>query len=177
MRGEITFLPPRTSTTDSVGMMICPILSVSPNAATRPSRLSFTFFSKPEYVCTMYHCFVEGTAPAAAASSCPSGISGASFNSLTSLPSLLALASSEFLCISHQPADDSGENRIRKKEIDSEKRDCHRHYDRGGYHVRARRPVHLLHFHAHIVQKRAKTLGIRRQFSHRLHQGKCVYAI
>jgi hypothetical protein len=48
MRGEITFLPPRTSTTDSVGMMICPILSVRPKACTRPSRLSFTFFSNPE---------------------------------------------------------------------------------------------------------------------------------
>src|ERR1700690_680636 len=57
MRGEITFLPPRTSTTDSVGMTICPILSVRPNAATRPSRLSFTFFSNPEYVWTIYHCF------------------------------------------------------------------------------------------------------------------------
>src|SRR5579863_6756532 len=107
-------------------MMICPILSVSPNAATRPSRLSFTFFSNPEYVCTMYHCFVEGAAPAAAAaSSCPSGISGAAFSSLTSLPSLLAFVSSEFLGISHQPADDFRENRIREKEIHPKKR--HRH--------------------------------------------------
>src|ERR1700679_1916599 len=60
MRGDITFLPPRISTTDSVGMTTWPILSVRPNASTRPSRLSFTFFSKPEYVWTMYHCLVVG---------------------------------------------------------------------------------------------------------------------
>src|ERR1700733_3837421 len=151
MRGEITFLPLRTSTTDSVGIIICPILSVSPNAATRPSRLSFTFFSKPEEVCTMHHCLVQGIAPAAAASSCPSGVSGASLTSFTSLPSLLALDPSEFLCICHQPADDSGEKRIRQKEIHTEKRHCHGDHDSGGNHVRARRPVHLPHLHAHIV--------------------------
>src|SRR5271154_4612986 len=101
----------------------------------------------------MYHCFVEGIAPAtAAASSCPSGVSGAAFTSLTSLPSLLALVSSEFLCISHQPADDFREYRIREKEIHAKKCHGHRHHDGRRNHVRARRPVHLSHFHAHIVQ-------------------------
>src|SRR5580704_11690296 len=108
----------------------------------------------------MYHCFVEGMAPAAAASSCPSGVSGASLTSLTSLPSLLALVSSEFLGISHQPADDFRENRIREKEIHAKKRHRHRHHDGRGNHIRARRPIYLPHFDAHIVQKRAKALGI-----------------
>src|SRR5580700_8561496 len=80
----------------------------------------------------MYHCFVEGIAPAAAASSCPSGISGTAFKSLTSLPSLLALASSEFLCIFHQPADDLCADRVGQKEIDAEKRHRHSHHDGGG---------------------------------------------
>src|SRR5580658_7616224 len=124
----------------------------------------------------MYHCFVEGIAPAAA-SSCPSGISGAAFTSLTSLPSLLALVSSEFLCISHQPADDFRENRIRQKEIHAEKRHCHRDHDGGGNHVRARRPVHLPHFHAHIMQKRAETLRITAQLLHRLQKRKPAYAV
>src|SRR5438552_18944995 len=56
MRFETTFLPPRTSTTSSVGISTRPILSCRLNAATRVSRLSFTFFSKPEYVWMMYHC-------------------------------------------------------------------------------------------------------------------------
>src|SRR5262249_36338675 len=57
MRVAGTFLPPRTSTTSSVGIRTCPILSCRPNAAMRPSRLSFTLRSKPEYVWMMYHCF------------------------------------------------------------------------------------------------------------------------
>src|SRR5271156_1269142 len=125
----------------------------------------------------MSHCFVEGIAPAAAASSCPSGISGAAFTSLTSLPSLLALVSSEFLGICQKPADDSGENRIGQKEIDAEKRHRHSHHDGGGDHVRARRPVHLAHFHAHIVQKRANTLRITAQLLHRLQKRKPAYAM
>src|SRR5438132_1708869 len=56
MRFETTFLPPRTSTTSSVGISTRPILSCKLNAATRLSRLSLTFFSKPEYVWMMYHC-------------------------------------------------------------------------------------------------------------------------
>src|SRR5216683_4750483 len=52
----MTFLPLRTSTTSSIGISTRPILSCKPNAATRPSRLSLTFFSKPEYVWMMYHC-------------------------------------------------------------------------------------------------------------------------
>src|SRR5437016_1864587 len=58
MRFETTFLPPRTSTTSSVGISTRPILSCRLNAATRLSRLSLTFFSKPEYVWMMYHCML-----------------------------------------------------------------------------------------------------------------------
>src|ERR1700730_12713476 len=108
----------------------------------------------------MYHCFVEGIAPAAAASSCPPGVSGAAFNSLSSWPSLLAFGSSEFLCICHQPADDSSENRIRQKEIHTEKRHRDGHHNGRGNHVRARRPIHLPHFHAQIVQKGWETRGV-----------------
>src|SRR5271155_4710694 len=57
MRGETIFFPPRTSMTSSVGTMTRPILSARPNAVTRPSRLSLTFFSKPEYVWMMYQFF------------------------------------------------------------------------------------------------------------------------
>src|SRR5882762_123104 len=56
MRFETTFLPPRTSTTSSTGISTRPILSCRLKAATRLSRLSLTFFSKPEYVWMMYHC-------------------------------------------------------------------------------------------------------------------------
>src|SRR5260370_42671619 len=56
MRFETTFLPPRTSTTSSVGISTRPILSCRLKAATRLSKLSLTFFSKPEYVWMMYHC-------------------------------------------------------------------------------------------------------------------------
>src|SRR5438309_11577022 len=56
MRFETTFFPLRTSTTSSMGISTRPILSCRLNAATRLSRLSFTFFSKPEYVWMMYHC-------------------------------------------------------------------------------------------------------------------------
>src|SRR5277367_2295443 len=126
----------------------------------------------------MYHCFVEGIAPAtAAASSCPSGVSGASFTSLTSLPSLLALVSSEFLCIFHQPADHLCANRIGQKEINPKKRHRHRNHDSRGNHVRARRPVHLPHFHAHVVEKRAEALRITAQLLHRLEKRKSAYAV
>src|ERR1700758_1117001 len=56
MREATTFLPPRISTTSSVGISTRPILSCKLKAATRLSRLSLTFFSKPEYVGMMYHC-------------------------------------------------------------------------------------------------------------------------
>src|SRR2546425_4324884 len=56
MRFETTFFPLRTSTTSSMGISTRPILSCRLNAATRLSRLSLTFFSKPEYVWMMYHC-------------------------------------------------------------------------------------------------------------------------
>src|ERR1700722_10852474 len=60
MRDEITFLPPRISIVSSIGINTRPILSWSVNASTRLSRLSFTFFSKPEYVWMMYHCIAIG---------------------------------------------------------------------------------------------------------------------
>src|ERR1700742_1758678 len=60
MRDEITFLPPRISIVSSIGISTRPILSWSVNASTRLSRLSFTFFSKPEYVWMMYHCIAIG---------------------------------------------------------------------------------------------------------------------
>src|SRR6267142_5975696 len=56
MRFETIFLPPRTSTTSSIGISTRPILSCRLKTATRLSRLSLTFFSKPEYVWMMYHC-------------------------------------------------------------------------------------------------------------------------
>src|SRR5438094_1752575 len=56
MRFETTFFPLRTSTTSSMGISTRPILSCRLNAATRLSRPSLTFFSKPEYVWMMYHC-------------------------------------------------------------------------------------------------------------------------
>ena len=55
--GVSTLRPPRISTTTSVGMRISPISSCSPYAWTRCRSDSETFFSKPEYVWTMYHCF------------------------------------------------------------------------------------------------------------------------
>src|SRR5580658_5542025 len=142
MRGDITFLPPRTSTTDSVGIMICPILSVRPNAATRPSSDSFTFFSKPEYVCTMYHCL--------------------------DMMSFI----SEFLEVSVHDHVQMAERQIRQPEIDPEKRHRHRDHDRGGHHVLPRRPVHLAHLHPHLVEKAAQPLRIGAELSGRLHQRK-----
>src|SRR5260370_34863780 len=56
MRFETTFLPPRTSTTSSTGISTRPLLSCRLKAATRLSRLSLTFFSKPEQVWMMDHC-------------------------------------------------------------------------------------------------------------------------
>src|SRR5271157_2073747 len=102
MRGEITFLPPRTSTTDSVGITTWPILSASPNACTRPSRLSFTFFSKPEYVCTMYHCF--------------------------DMTSFISMA----VNIIVQETVQSDKNPVRNCEIDAEESDGYGHHDRCG---------------------------------------------
>src|ERR1700743_114787 len=60
IRDEITFLPPRISIVSSIGINTRPILSWSVNASTRLSRLSFTFFSKPEYVWMMSHCIPIG---------------------------------------------------------------------------------------------------------------------
>src|SRR6202012_472052 len=56
----MTFLPPRISIVSSIGISTRPILSWSVNASTRLSKLSLTFFSKPEYVWMMYHCIAIG---------------------------------------------------------------------------------------------------------------------
>src|ERR1700734_957321 len=110
----------------------------------------------------MYHCF--GVPPASAGTiACAS---------VTSAPSLLKLDSSEFLCISHQPANQLGKYRIGEKEINAEKRNRQRHHDRGRNHIRARRPVDLAHLHPHVVKKRTEPLPLRGRFSNRLHQRK-----
>ena len=44
----VTFLPLRNSTTSSVGIRICPILSAKPNASERVRNDSATLFSNPE---------------------------------------------------------------------------------------------------------------------------------
>src|SRR5579863_7929268 len=108
----------------------------------------------------MYHCFgVELISAGTTAGA-----------SVTSAPSLLILDSSEFLCISHQPANQLGKYRIGEKEINAEKRNGQRHHDRGRNHVRARRPVHLAHLDAYIVKKRTQTLPLRPHLAHRLEQ-------
>src|ERR1700752_4912959 len=71
MRSEVYFLPPRTSVTDSVGISTLPILSCSPNAATRDSRDSFTLRSNPEYEWMMYH-FMFGLRGASVVVAAPS---------------------------------------------------------------------------------------------------------
>src|SRR5271156_2907242 len=110
----------------------------------------------------MYHCF--GVPPASAGTTACA--------SVTSAPSLLKLDSSEFLCISHQPANQLGKYRIGEKEINAEKRNRQRHHDRGRNHIRARRPVDLAHLDPHIVKKRTEPLPLRGRFSNRLHQRK-----
>src|ERR1700679_1004643 len=110
----------------------------------------------------MYHCF--GVPPASAGTTACA--------SVTSAPSLLKLASSEFLCISHQPANQFGKNRIGEKEINAEKRNRQRHHDGGRNHIRSRPPVDLAHLHPHVVKKRTEPLPLRGRFSNWLHQRK-----
>lgn len=45
------------------------------------------------------------------------------------------------------------ENQIRDPEKHTEKRNRYAHHDRRRHHVRPRRPVHVPHFHAHVVQE------------------------
>src|SRR5208282_5255449 len=142
MRGEITFLPPRTSTTDSVGITTWPILSASPNACTRPSRLSFTFFSKPEYVCTMYHCF--------------------------DMTSFISMA---VKIVVHENVQ-AAENSIRDPEIQAKEGNGHGHHDRRGPDILARRPIHQPHLNAHVVQETPHALPAGAQLPQRLHQRK-----
>src|SRR5277367_2135166 len=128
MREETTFLPPRISTTSSIGMSTRPILSCKLNADTRLSRLSLTFFSKPEYVWMMYHCI--------AVKLCiPSDTEDFENPCDTQL---------------HQPIHN------RQKYPEEENRRDH-HAGRRNY-VLAARPGHLLHFHAHVVQKLARVV-------------------
>src|SRR5215469_14125154 len=71
MRSDVYFLPPRTSVTDSVGISTLPILSCSPNAATRDSSDSFTLRSNPEYEWMMYHFMFGLRGDSAVAASLP----------------------------------------------------------------------------------------------------------
>src|SRR6266404_2461354 len=123
MRFETTFFPPRTSTTSSVGISTRPILSCRLNAATRLSRLSFTFFSKPEYVWMMYHCIpIDLWSP------------------------LTAKLLEDVL----HPALHS---QIHYPQENAEKRHRGDDHPGGRNHVFAARPGDLLHLHAHVMQK------------------------
>src|ERR1700722_11808527 len=71
MRSEVSFLPPRTSVTDSVGISTLPIFSCKPKALTRDSSDSFTLRSKPEQEGMMYR-FIFGFFGASALAAAPS---------------------------------------------------------------------------------------------------------
>src|SRR5260221_12059252 len=123
MRFETTFFPPRTSTTSSVGISTRPILSCRLNAATRLSRLSFTFFSKPDYVWMMYHCIpIDLWSP------------------------LTAKLLEDVL----HPALHS---QIHYPQENAEKRHRGDDHPGGRDHVFAARPGDLLHLHANVVEK------------------------
>src|SRR5271168_4741224 len=126
MREETTFLPPRISTTSSIGMSTRPILSCKLNADTRLSRLSLTFFSKPEYVWMMYHCI--------AVKFCvPSNTENFEHSRDAHLD---------------QPIHD-------RQKDSKEEHGGDNHAGRRDY-VFAAGPGHLLHFHANVVQKLAR---------------------
>src|SRR5208282_2736003 len=125
MREETTFLPPRTSTTSSIGISTRPILSCKLNADTRLSRLSLTFFSKPEYVWMMYHCI--------AVKLC--------------IPS--DTENFENPCNTHL---DQPIHNCQKYAEEENRRDDHASRRDN---VLAARPRYLLHLHTHIVQKLA----------------------
>src|SRR5271169_705137 len=134
MRFETTFLPLRTSTTSSVGISTRPILSCRLKAATRLSRLSLTFFSKPEYVWMMYHCIpIDLWSPLRA----------------KLLEDVLHAALHSQI---HQPQEHA------------EKRDRSDDHPGGRHHVFAARPGDLLHLHPNIVQKFACVRDRARNF-------------
>src|SRR5437879_498989 len=123
MRFETTFLPPRTSTISSMGISTRPILSCRLNAATRLSRLSFTFFSKPEYVWMMYHC----------------------------IP--IDLWSSLSAKLLENVGDAKLHKLVDHREKHSKERHRGDYNPSGRDHVFAARPGDLLHLHAHVVQE------------------------
>src|SRR5258708_12929356 len=123
MRFETTFLPPRTSTISSMGISTRPILSCRLNAATLLSRLSFTFFSKPEYVWMVYHCIP--------------------INLLS--PSDAKLLEHVRHAELHELVDHC--------EKHSKERHRGDHHPSGRDHVFAARPPDLLHLHAHVMQE------------------------
>src|SRR5271156_6455055 len=86
-----------------------------------------------------------------------------------SLPSM-------FLCIFNQPANRLAENGVGQEKVDPKERHGDSDDDGRRDHVVARRPVHLLHFDAHIMQKQPQAPWICGELSYRLHQGECVYA-
>src|SRR6266403_3937440 len=123
MRFETTFLPPRTSTTSSIGISTRPILSCRLNAATRLSRLSLTFFSKPEYVWMMYHCMpIDFRSP-------------------------LDAKPLENVC--HAKLHEL----VHDREKRSKERHRSDDHPGGSDHVFAARPRDLLHLHTNVVQK------------------------
>src|SRR5579862_4649212 len=128
MRDEITFLPPRISIVSSIGIRTRPILSWSVNASTRLSRLSFTFFSKPEYVWMMYHCIAIG------------------FYDLSNSKNFEHVRNAAL----YQP--------VNYREKYAEERDCRDHHGRGRDDFFAARPSDLLHLQADVVQKLTRLL-------------------
>src|SRR5882757_2963709 len=112
----------------SIGISTRPILSCNVKASTRLSRLSFTFFSKPEYVWMMYHCIpIE-------------------FQSLSDAENFEHIRNAAL----HQPVDHR-----QKNTEESHGRD---HHGGRRNHILAARPGNLLHLQADIVQKRARIL-------------------
>src|SRR6266436_5044270 len=135
MRDETTFLPPRTSTTSSIGISTRPILSCKLNADTRLSRLSLTFFSKPEYVWMMYHCIaVKLCFPSDA---------------------------ENFVNAHHTHLNEPVYNCQKYAEEENRGDDD----AGGRYHVFPARPGDLLHLHANVVQKLARVLNRSSYFS------------
>src|ERR1700741_672852 len=176
MRSEVYFLPPRTSVTDSVGISTLPILSCSPNAATRDSRDSFTLRSNPEYEWMMYH-FMFGlrgvsvvvAAPSAAAvCDSPAVLVAASFFSSSCIMDVFP-ASRWFTyrsrAISSAALEKIKQSRhaVLNDEVDHEK--VERENGNRDHHHRGRGPnflprggSHFAHFGAHVVIESPDTL-------------------
>src|SRR5579863_3651468 len=100
-----------------------PILSWSVNASTRLSRLSLTFFSKPEYVWMMYHCIAIG------------------FCDLSNTKDFEYVRNAAL----HEPINDRQEN--------SEERHGRNHDGRRRDDFLAARPSDRLHLQANVVEK------------------------